>query len=54
MESVPDISELLTTAPMALILLAYIYMSDKQKNKLIDSVSRINEKLIELIKDLSK
>lgn len=54
MNSVPDISELLTTAPLALIVLAWIYFSDRQKNKLIESFAKMNEKLIEVIKDFKR
>ena len=50
----PDISELLTTAPIALILLAYIYLSDKQRNKLIESLNKTTDKLIDLLKDFKR
>lgn len=61
MDSIPDISELLTTAPIALILLAFIWIVFKLISKMVsdfiklmDSVVKLSEKLIELIKDLKR
>ena len=46
--------EYLVAAPMAVILFAYIWFSDRQKNKLIQGAQDQNKDLINLIKDLTK
>ena len=60
-DSIPDISELLTTAPIALILLAFIWLVFKLIGKIVsdyiklmDGMLKLTEKLIELVKDLKK
>jgi len=54
LESIPDLSDLLITAPLAVIVLIFMYLSDKQKNKLIESINKTIEKLIDVIKDMKK
>jgi hypothetical protein len=61
LETLPDISELLTTAPIALILLIFIWLVFKLIHKIVSEYIKLmslfismTEKLIEVLKDLKK
>ncbi len=47
-------AEYFQQAPMAALLLLYIWLSDKQKMKLIKGAQDHNKELMDLIKDLTR
>lgn len=49
-----ELSGYLVQAPIAVILFVYIWLSDKQKNKIIQSTIDTNDKLIKLIEELTR
>ncbi len=51
---IEQFAQYIVQAPLAVIVLAYIYFSDRQKAKIIKSLSEQNTELLKLIGDLTK
>jgi len=49
-----ELSGYLVQAPIAVILFAYIWFADKQKNKLISGYKDTTDKLLNLIEELTR
>jgi len=49
-----ELSGYLVQAPIAVLLFAYIWFADKQKNKLIDGYKETADKLINLVEELTR
>jgi hypothetical protein len=49
-----EISQYLVQAPLAVIVLAYIFFSDRQKTKIIKSVMEQNAELIRQLGEIKK
>lgn len=49
-----ELSQYLTQAPLAVIVLAYMFFNDRQKNKIIKSMQDQNKDLLNTINSLSE
>jgi hypothetical protein len=51
---IEQFGQYIVQAPLAVIVLAYIYFADRQKAKVIKTLSEQNTELLKLIGDLTK
>lgn len=49
-----QLSQYLVQAPIAVIVLFYIFIADRQKKKIIDSLAESNKELLKTIQDLTR